>query len=611
MAKATTTSKTALADSLGLSARVFVAARWTAALVGIVAALPAADRLDRSVVFGSAVVVFFAAWRTIRPEPKPEQRPFLGAIELCVVATAVGATGAWRGPYTSALIVAAGVAGVVCGWRLAVAAGAIAVGLVFGIAAVRDLAIGSSGDVARTLTPVALAMGAGIAVRLRGNLFLRVHEADRLALARRIEANELLVRLTDLTRSSGPVRETPVVAEESLQQLMTAVAGTSGTLALRSDVDGSWHPIASLPVGNGSGRRIDDAADGSDPVSPPLGVAPADLELLVASENDGKHSLPSTGRDGRLLVPLHARKSLIGAAVIVPSPNTSFAAGALSHAADLAESIGLAIDTARWYRRLASLSAEDERTRVARDLHDRLGTSVAYLAFELERQRRKLAAADEDGSLAKLHDDARATVRELRDTLWQLRTGVTPITSLADLLPEMADRFESRTAIDVQLTIGAPPPHLTPMVEQELLRIAQEALNNVERHSAATSVEVGWLQGDWSQGDKLPAAHGLPAHGLAADGMPAHGMRVDRLQADGLPAVKVSVRPDRPIVATLFVRDNGRGFDPDRVGGAESYGTRGMRERADTIAARLTIDSSPGHGTTVLVSVEPEGLSSR
>src|SRR5580765_8571339 len=90
-----------------------------------------------------------------------------------------------------------------------------------------------------------------------------------------------------------------------------------------------------------------------------------------------------------------------------------------------AEPAALAIDNARWFARLRTVGAEEERTRIARDLHDRIGQSLASLAFELDR----IVKSDTKGvpvgpSLVQLRSDLRDLIREVRETLYDLRTDV-------------------------------------------------------------------------------------------------------------------------------------------------------------------------------------------
>ena len=219
----------------------------------------------------------------------------------------------------------------------------------------------------------------------------------------------------------------------------------------------------------------------------------------------------------------------------------------------------LALDNARWFARLRTVGADEERTRIARDLHDRIGQSLAYLGFELDR----LVDRDEAGDaitaeLHQLRDDVRGVTREVRDTLYDLRTDVSEGQGLGDVLEQFAQRLGDRADLRIQVEAdrGARLPMLQ---EREMWRVAQEALANVERHSKATAVRVVW-------------------------------------RCDG----------ER---AFIDVTDNGMGFDQSRAGRVDSYGVLGMRERASSIGASLEIVSAPGRGTRVRCSLVPSEVS--
>jgi signal transduction histidine kinase len=125
--------------------------------------------------------------------------------------------------------------------------------------------------------------------------------------------------------------------------------------------------------------------------------------------------------------------------------------------------------------------------------------------------------------------------------------------AFAQAARESLDAFERRSAVATTLAVTTPNDRLPIPTENELLRILQEALHNVEKHAKASQVWVTW-----------------------------------------------DVSPD---VARLVVSDNGRGFDI-RTGVRDSaYGLAGMRERADAVSGRLDVHSTPGSGTTIQVTI--------
>ena len=212
------------------------------------------------------------------------------------------------------------------------------------------------------------------------------------------------------------------------------------------------------------------------------------------------------------------------------------------------------VDLQRLAEADAARATMTERARLAREIHDGLAQDLwsaklkaARLTGEegLPAPHRQLVdeiASAIDSGLA----DARQAVMALR----MEHEGGSFEDVLRRYVADFSDRFGLRPTVDIESAI----PPLSPRVEAELLRIAQEALNNVRKHADATAVGL-------------------------------------RLEANG-DAIR------------LTVSDNGRGFDPrTRHAG---FGLQGMRERAEMIGAMLAVDSRPSDGTRVSVDVPAE-----
>lgn len=527
-----------------ISDRAITAGRWIAAFTGIISALPATERADSRVASASGLIILLACWRTFRPLEKLRKvdRMRWVFIEALVTAYAVGSSGLWSGPFTSSLIVVA----VLCGLVLPAVAAAVTVLALPTVAILvanwrgEEQLFGSSAS--RIIVPMAL--GAAVAflfarrvVRLRLDNVSTSSELLRLN-----EANSLMIQLTRLTRAGGVVRDVRDVADDAVEKLSSLFATNQTTVLMRQDASEEW-VVISEQVERRAGITIPQSFVNELSVDHPT-IRPHGFEESTTS---------------CLIGPLLVRNEVIGAVVL--ERNTSSGDGGLSPFSEAdrtqlertIEVLGLTLDNSRWFRRLRSLGAEDERVRVARDVHDRLGSAVAYLAFALERLRERYKS---DADVGKVHDEARNTVVELRDTLWQLRTGITPATPLRVLGKELANRLTTRTGVVASFSTPLEAPALSPVVELELLRILQEALNNVQRHSEATAVEITYDP----TGD----------------------------------------------IASLVVSDNGRGFASSGSRGSESYGIGGMRERADAIDATLTIESAEGAGTTITVLIPTE-----
>jgi signal transduction histidine kinase len=200
-----------------------------------------------------------------------------------------------------------------------------------------------------------------------------------------------------------------------------------------------------------------------------------------------------------------------------------------------------------------------ERLKIARDLHDTLAHSMMAMLSEI-RFLRKLHSRDPGAVAAELahaEEVAHEGLKEARTAITQMRVNAVRETGLGPALSNVFDRFIDRTGLTGEFISDTEAARFGDERAETLLRMAQEALRNVERHARATRVVV-----------KLLAAAGTHLE--------------------------------------LCIEDNGIGFDP-RAHLPDHYGIIGLREQADLIGAELKIDSTPGEGTklTVLLRLSP------
>jgi len=203
---------------------------------------------------------------------------------------------------------------------------------------------------------------------------------------------------------------------------------------------------------------------------------------------------------------------------------------------------------------------EDERRRLARELHDGLGQTLTALTHQLERLQQKLGEGDsrELGTgLGDAVETARLALNETRELSRLLRPPVLDDLGLPAALSWLARTLEQRTGLRVELTLDGLEARLDPELETLVFRIVQEALTNVLRHAGA-----------------------------------------DRASVD------VSRAPG---VLHLRIADRGQGFDADAtlVGheAASGSGLRGMRDRVELFGGRLELASEAGQGTVVSAAV--------
>lgn len=200
----------------------------------------------------------------------------------------------------------------------------------------------------------------------------------------------------------------------------------------------------------------------------------------------------------------------------------------------------------------------EERVRLSGDLHDTVSQtlfSAAILADSLPEQMKQDSAKGEQ-ALSRLGGLSRHALAEMRHLLGELRAADMEARPLGGALELMTGEFGTAHDIDVALEVGGDAP-LAPDVRVMFLRIAQESLNNVAKHSGASRVV----------------------------------MHYDALAQQAL----------------LSVRDNGKGFDPAKVGPAH-LGLQIMQERAQRLGAIVTIDAVQGQGTTVTLIWLPNDI---
>jgi signal transduction histidine kinase len=193
-----------------------------------------------------------------------------------------------------------------------------------------------------------------------------------------------------------------------------------------------------------------------------------------------------------------------------------------------------------------------ERNRMAREIHDTLAQSFVGVSVQLELTAQLLAqsqVAAAGQQIDRTREYVREGLAEARRSIWDLRA-ITAKHTLPTRLTRLAEQ-STTASLPIHLDIGGTYRALDPTLEDEVLRIAQEALSNVARHSRAKHVSVD---------------------------LRYHSSRL-----------------------TLIITDDGRGFQAsdDSLPARGHFGLQGMRERAAQIHAQLTIESSPGNGTTI------------
>lgn len=236
-------------------------------------------------------------------------------------------------------------------------------------------------------------------------------------------------------------------------------------------------------------------------------------------------------------------------------------------------------------RRALAAAEEGERRRLARELHDQLGQHLTGFTLALGDLRRRLTAREPvERRLDALEDLARLMMRDARTLALELRPPELDDVGLASALATYVGDWGERAAVATDVAVLGAVEAVPAEIGSALYRIAQEALTNVARHARATQVSIIL--------EHRPAATDRPTSGA-----PQPEARLTEAGTAEAPPAEVR----------LLVEDDGRGFDVEatdaRVRAERRLGLAGMRERAALVGGTLTVESSPGAGTTLHVRI--------
>ncbi len=524
-----------------------LAVRWATTMVCVTLSATAFIERDYTVIPWVMGMVANTVVRTFSPlSYTGTVRSLLDLLlEVGLTVLAVCLTGFWASPLVFTLLVAAIVAGFARGFAFGIrvsSASAITVSLT-------NLYADSWDEAALVIcarwSTVLILIGivAGYARRISGEAN-RQHTLALDRLSRLADANALLSNLHRVAQTLPASLDLNEVLDSTLARLRGLVKTDSAIILTREDTDGTW-TVARKQAMAVTGSLL------TEQLPRPAQAALTGRRVLRYPDLSIVGHGFNGGSQAAIYAPLIARGSLVGLLAVESRNAEEFTERDREVLQGFIEPVSLAIDNARWFARIKTVSADEERTRIARDLHDSIGQSLAYLGFEVDRiVKREDEGEPISDQLEDLRRDLRGVVGEVRDTLYDLRTDVGADKDFAETMGEFAARVAERTGMEIAIHVSADNSTRLPILqEREMWRIAQEALINCERHADAERVDITW-------------------HCAA-------------------------------IGAQLEVTDNGKGFTPARAGRVDSYGIRGMRERASSVGATFEITSAPGEGTSV------------
>jgi signal transduction histidine kinase len=355
------------------------------------------------------------------------------------------------------------------------------------------------------------------------------------------------------------------VLNKVVERARTLVGARYGALSVVND-DGSIQTFLTSGVTTQERARIG---------PPPVGHG-----LLGVVLREGERlRLPDIGRDPRsygfpanhpvmhslLAVPVTCKGPFVGNLYLSEKERGGeFTPGDEETLERFAVQAAIAIDNAHLHRQVADLAVAQERLHIAHEMHDGIAQVLGYVNTKVQAATEYIRRNKTDEGLEQLRElaaAAREAYGDVRESIVDLRTLPGPDRPFEEVLREYVDRWKEQTEIDAQLLVDNDLV-LPPGTELQLIRIIQESLTNVRKHAKATKA-------------------GIEVH-----------------------------RQDGQLL--LVVSDDGVGFAQAVRSRSvfPRFGLSTMRERAESIGATFSVDSTPGEGTSVRVEV-PGGWGDR
>lgn len=375
------------------------------------------------------------------------------------------------------------------------------------------------------------------------------------------ERNRRLALLNTVATHASESLDLEQVATAICRNVSNALDAEAAAIALTSEDDGELRLAGHVGLPRGA-------------TGPDGALGPYDCDCRKALALDG----PVVVRDGRELpgcmglvsnggsatcvsVPTRSKGKSIGVLLVVRQGPRAFTQEDVDLIAALGSQAGAVLQNAQLFSNTGAIAVLQERQRVAREVHDGLAQTLGYLNVQLGIVDQLLAKGELEsvrGELETMSQVTRVAYEDLRHSITDLRTPLAVSGGVRRTLREYLERFSLQTGIPCHFEghTGSAAA-LAPESEVQLLRIVQEALNNVRKHAPGAEI---WLH----------------------------------VEADS-----------RHVKAVI--RDNGPGFDPESITREGRFGLHTMKERAEASGGSLSIVSRPGVGTTIEVAMPAEG----
>jgi signal transduction histidine kinase len=277
------------------------------------------------------------------------------------------------------------------------------------------------------------------------------------------------------------------------------------------------------------------------------------LQLAATSFDNGKVERSKSKRGVNVAVPLVAGGASLGVmlAEIMDEPSNSSPSSQLVET--IASQVAIGLHNAALAVQATDLAAQEERARISREIHDGIAQSIFILGLQLETSADLADQKREDlpERLRQLVALSKETLLEVRHYIFDLKPYLAGQKGVSEMLTNQVNEFSKVSGIEATLETLGDERTLSVAGATALYRLTQESLANVLKHAAASRVDV-----------------------------------------------MLNYEPGQ---IRLTVTDDGQGFEPDLV--ARGYGLENMSKRTEELDGSVTIESVPGDGTTVTVTL--------
>lgn len=381
-------------------------------------------------------------------------------------------------------------------------------------------------------------------------------EAVRGELIRR---NAELAAMNTVALAASESLELDLVLQRAMEKVLDVTAADSGEVFLFDDAREEL--VQRIQVGPHAEAfrektrfRVGEGIIGSvaQNEEPEVMDIPQDHRLL-------RRKLIESGFRYLACVPLKVGNKVIGVFDVATLRSRNFSPDDLYLLVNIGNQIAVAIENAQLHRRVRSIAVLEERERIAREMHDGLVQVLSYIDLKAQAVRTFLETnetAKARAHLQELEQSAQEVYADAREAIFGLRINTHSPNGLVESIKEYVVRFNRLGVFEVTMEVnGRRDLSLSSAAQLQIIRIVQEALTNVRKHSRAANA---WI--------------------------------------------RISGQSE---LVTIEIEDDGRGFDPSEIAQSNMphFGLQTMKERAESVGGSLEIRTEVGHGCKIVVRV--------